>query len=62
MDFYTKTNEMKNNLTKWKNLLMISLVLSSLISLVTICISVAIFDNLKKVEHKLYMIEQKIKP
>jgi hypothetical protein len=53
---------MKNNLTKWKNLLMISLVLSSLISLVTICISVAIFDNLKKVEHKLYMIEQKIKP
>jgi hypothetical protein len=64
MDFYTKTFKMKTmtqKVIKWKNLMMISLILSSVISLTTICISVAIFDKIKNLEHKLFMIEKSLK-
>jgi hypothetical protein len=47
-------------LIKWKNLMMISLVLSSLISIASICISAAIFNKLKNLEYNLYKIEEKI--
>ena len=63
MDFYTERTEMKTStqkLTKWKNLMMISLVLLSLISLTSICVSVAIFEKLKNLEYKLYKIEEKV--
>jgi len=63
MDFYTKRTEMKTatqKLTKWKNLMMISLVLLSLISITSICINAAIYSKLKNLEYKLYKIEEKI--
>ena len=63
MDFYTERTEMKTStqkLIKWKNLMMISLLVLSLISIASICISAAIFNKLKNLEYKLYKIEEKI--
>jgi hypothetical protein len=62
MDFYTKRTEMKTStqkLIKWKNLMMISLLVLSMISIASICISAAIFNKLKNLEYKLYLIEEK---
>jgi hypothetical protein len=47
-------------LTKWKNLMMVSLLVLSMISIASICISAAIFNKLKNLEYKLYKIEEKI--
>ena len=63
MDFYTKRTEMKTStqkLIKWKNLMMISLLVLSMISIASICINAAIFNKLKNLEHKLYKIEEKV--
>ena len=63
MDFYTKRTKMKTatqKLTKWKNLMMVSLLVLSMISIASICISAAIFNKLKNLEYKLYKIEEKI--
>ena len=63
MDFYTERTEMKTStqkLIKWKNLMMISLLVLSMISIASICINAAIFNKLKNLEHKLYKIEEKV--
>ena len=63
MDFYTERTEMKTTtqkLIKWKNLMMISLLVLSMISIASICINAAIFNKLKNLEHKLYKIEEKV--
>ena len=52
---------MTHRVIKWKNLMIISLILLSVISLTTICISVAIFDKIKNLEYKLFMIEKSLK-
>jgi hypothetical protein len=53
-----KTSTQK--LIKWKNLMMISLLVLSMISIASICISAAIFNKLKNLEYNLYKIEEKI--
>lgn len=64
MDFYTKRTEMKTitqKIIKWKNLMIFSLLVLSMISIVSICINAAIFNKLRILEYKLYKIEEKIK-
>ena len=63
MDFYTKRTEMKTitqKIIKWKNLMIFSLLILSMISIASICITAAIFNQLKNLEYKLYKIEEKI--
>jgi hypothetical protein len=63
MDFYTKRTEMKTitqKIIKWKNLMIFSLLILSMISIASICINAAIFNKLKNLEYKLYKIEEKI--
>jgi hypothetical protein len=45
---------------KWKNLMIFSLLVLSMISIASICITAAIFNQLKNLEYKLYKIEEKI--
>jgi len=63
MDFYTKRTEMKTitqKIIKWKNLMIFSLLILSMISIASICINAAIFNKFKNLEYKLYKIEEKI--
>lgn len=62
MDFYTKRTEMKTitqKIIKWKNLMIFSLLVLSMISIASICINAAIYNKLKSLEYKLYLIEEK---
>jgi hypothetical protein len=45
---------------KWKNLMIFSLLVLSMISIASICINAAIFNKLRILEYKLYKIEEKI--
>ncbi len=63
MDFYTERTEMKTitqKIIKWKNLMIFSLLILSMISIASICINAAIYNELKSLEYKLYKIEEKI--
>ena len=45
---------------KWKNLMIFSLLVLSMISIASICINASIFNKLRILEYKLYKIEEKI--